>query len=48
MSAGGIFVQLLRAGELRGNAVRFYRDLSEGGRRSVADILIEDLDDEPL
>ena len=47
MSAGGRFAQLLRAGQWRGNAVGFYLHLSEDARRAIADILIEDSDNEP-
>ena len=48
MSAGGTFAQLLRAGQRGGEAVRFYLDISEGGRRAMADILFEASGDEPL
>ena len=48
MSAGGKFARLLRAGKRHGNAVRFYLDLSAGERGTVAGILIEGSEDEPL
>ena len=48
MSPGGAYAQLLRAGQWRGNAVLFYLDPSEGGRRGMADILFEDSDGELL
>ena len=47
-SAGATLAQLLRAGQWRWNAVRFYFDLSAGGRRATAEILIEGSEDEPL
>ena len=47
MSAVGTWLQLRRAGQLRGNAVRLYLDLGEDERRSMTYILIEGSEDEP-
>ena len=47
MSAGGTFAQLLRAGQWRGYAVKFYPDPGEAGRRAMTDILIEGSEAEP-
>ena len=47
MSAGGTFVQLLRAGKWRRYAVRSCLDPGEDGLRAMTHILIEDSDDQP-
>ena len=47
VSARRTFAQLLRAGQRRGDAVRFYPDLEGDGRQAVADIPIEDSEREP-
>ena len=48
MSGGGAFAQLLRGGQWRGRAARFYLDLNGSERRAMADILNEGSGDEPL
>ena len=45
--AGGPFAQLLRAGQLRRNAVRAYIDFGEDERKAMTDIPIEGSFDEP-
>ena len=47
MSAGGTYAELLRAGQWRGNAARFYLGLGENELRALTDIPIEGSDDEP-
>ena len=47
ISAGGAYARLLRPGQWRGNAVKFYLDLGEDERRAMTDIFFEGSGDEP-
>ena len=45
---GGAFDQVLRVASQRGEAIRLFPDLDEGGRRAMTDPLIGGSEDEPL